>query len=111
MKKGDLDYYYQGNFRPCPGIWDILERLLLLVHDDELAHNLNINKLSNRAMKYNDVFLTVSSSTKLSGDYLDRLFSVNMDCPTIDFSFQSSSLLPIRQGHKSFQQGIYFSSD
>lgn len=85
--------------------------LLLLVHDDELAHNLNINKLSNWAMQYNDVFLTVSSSTKLSGDYLDRLFSVNMDCPTIDFSFQSSSLLPIRQGHRSFQQGIYFSSD
>ena len=46
-EKGDLDYYYQGNFRPCPGIWDILERLLLLVHDDELAHNLNINKQSN----------------------------------------------------------------
>ena len=44
MKKGDLDYYYQGNFRPCPDIWDILERLLLLVHDDELAQNLNVNK-------------------------------------------------------------------
>ena len=55
--------------------------------------------------------LTVSPSTKLCEDYLGRLFSVNMDYPTIDFSSQSSSLLPIRQGHRSFQQGIYFSSD